>query len=78
MHCAHLTNLHNLQPSQNFMICDAGGGTVDLAIYKLIGNLSHLEIAEVCARSGANWFVPPSFPLWYYKILIGWIAVPYF
>lgn len=28
VHCAHLTNLHQLKPSQNFMICDAGGGTV--------------------------------------------------
>lgn len=28
VHCAHLTDLHRLRPSQNFMICDAGGGTV--------------------------------------------------
>ena len=28
VHCAHLTNLHKLKPSQKFMICDAGGGTV--------------------------------------------------
>jgi len=28
VHCAHLTELHHLKPSQNFMICDAGGGTV--------------------------------------------------
>lgn len=28
VHCAHLTDLHKLQPNQNFMICDAGGGTV--------------------------------------------------
>jgi len=54
VHCAHLTNLHKLRPSQNFMICDAGGGTVDLAIYKIIGELANLEIAELCARSGAN------------------------
>lgn len=26
----------------------------DLAIYKILGQLSSLEIAEVCARSGAN------------------------
>jgi hypothetical protein len=39
---------------QSFMICDAGGGTVDLAVYKVLGNLQHLEIAELCARSGAN------------------------
>lgn len=28
VHSAHLTGLHQLKPSQNFMICDAGGGTV--------------------------------------------------
>jgi hypothetical protein len=54
VHCAHLTDLHRLRPSQNFMICDAGGGTVDLAVYKITGQLSNLEIAEMCARSGAN------------------------
>lgn len=54
VHCAHLTDLHKLQPNQNFMICDAGGGTVDLAVYKIIGQTSNLEIAEMCARSGAN------------------------
>jgi hypothetical protein len=30
VHCAHLTNLHHLKPSQNFVVVDAGGGTVDL------------------------------------------------
>ncbi|KAI0060113.1 actin-like ATPase domain-containing protein [Artomyces pyxidatus] len=54
VHCAHLTDLHKLTPSQTFMICDAGGGTVDLAVYKIIGQTAHLEIAEMCARSGAN------------------------
>lgn len=38
------------------MIVDAGGGTVDLAIYKILGSLTegNLAIAEMCARSGAN------------------------
>ncbi|KIJ18146.1 hypothetical protein PAXINDRAFT_167416 [Paxillus involutus ATCC 200175] len=54
VHCARLTDLHKLRPSQNFMICDAGGGTVDLACYKIIGQMAKLEIAEMCARSGAN------------------------
>jgi hypothetical protein len=36
------------------MICDAGGGTVDLAIYKILGSLVNPEIGEVCARSSAN------------------------
>ncbi|KII84108.1 hypothetical protein PLICRDRAFT_168186 [Plicaturopsis crispa FD-325 SS-3] len=54
VHCALLTDLHKLRPSQNFMICDAGGGTVDLAVYKIIGQMANLEIAEMCARSGAS------------------------
>lgn len=35
VHCAYLTNIHQLKPSQNFIVCDAGGGTVDLAVYKV-------------------------------------------
>ena len=72
VYCAHLTSLHHLKPSQNFIICDAGGVTVvrvrvgmnfptavnftlqDLAVYKFLGELQNLEIAELCARSGAN------------------------
>lgn len=54
VHCARLTDVHKLRPSQNFMICDAGGGTVDLAVYKITGQMANLEIAEMCARSGAN------------------------
>ncbi|KAG8215222.1 hypothetical protein J3R82DRAFT_8765 [Butyriboletus roseoflavus] len=57
VHCARLTDLHKLRTSQNFMICDAGGGTVDLACYKITGQVGqngNIEIAEMCARSGAN------------------------
>lgn len=32
VHCAFLTNVHHIKPSQNFMIVDAGGGTCDLAV----------------------------------------------
>ena len=32
VHCAFLTDVHHLTPSQNFMIADAGGGTCDLAV----------------------------------------------
>jgi molecular chaperone DnaK (HSP70) len=35
VHCAHLTDLHHLKPSQNFIVCNAGGGTIDLAVYKV-------------------------------------------
>lgn len=54
VHCAQLTDVHKLKPSQNFIVCDAGGGTVDLAVYRIIGTLANLEIAEMAARSGAN------------------------
>lgn len=40
VHCARLTDLHKLRPSQNFMICDAGGGTV-------VRTLTHLTYAAV-------------------------------
>ncbi|KAJ7778510.1 actin-like ATPase domain-containing protein [Mycena metata] len=54
VHCAHLTDLHKLRISANFIVCDAGGGTVDLAVYKIIGDPANLEIAEIAARSGAS------------------------
>ncbi|KAJ6542699.1 hypothetical protein B0H19DRAFT_957504 [Mycena capillaripes] len=54
VHCAQLTDLYKLRPSQNFIVCDAGGGTVDLAVYKIIGDPAHLEIAEIAARSGKS------------------------
>ncbi|KAF8970582.1 hypothetical protein BDZ97DRAFT_1789942 [Flammula alnicola] len=36
VHCAQLNDLHRLKPSQNFIICDMGGGIVDLAVYKFV------------------------------------------
>lgn len=54
IHASTHATLHLLRPSMSFMLCDAGGGTVDTAVYKLIGRLSALEIAEMCSRSGAN------------------------
>ncbi|KAK4702662.1 hypothetical protein P7C70_g3563, partial [Phenoliferia sp. Uapishka_3] len=54
IHASTLSSLHKLRASQSFIICDAGGGTVDTAAYKLLGQLSNLEIAEMCARSGAS------------------------
>ena len=35
VHCAFLTEVHRIKPSQNFMIVDAGGGTCDLAVRNL-------------------------------------------
>ncbi|KAF9508045.1 hypothetical protein BS47DRAFT_1384888 [Hydnum rufescens UP504] len=42
----------NLNPNQSFMVCDAGGGTVDTAVYRVLGNVT--QIAERCASSGAS------------------------
>ncbi|KAJ7875395.1 actin-like ATPase domain-containing protein [Mycena olivaceomarginata] len=54
VHCAHLTDLYRLRPSQNFNRLRRRRRTVDLAVYKIIGELAHLEIAEIAARSGAS------------------------
>ncbi|KAJ7279039.1 actin-like ATPase domain-containing protein [Mycena rebaudengoi] len=52
VHCA--AALGSLRRGQRFIVCDAGGGTVDLAVYQIIGKSAPLEIAEVAARAGAN------------------------
>ena len=54
IHASQLASLHHLKPTQSFLLCDAGGGTVDTSIYELVGELAELEIAERCVRSGAN------------------------
>ncbi|GAA6018692.1 hypothetical protein JCM11491_001264 [Sporobolomyces phaffii] len=54
IHASTLATLHHLRPSMSFLLCDAGGGTVDTAVYKLLGQMSALEIAEVCSRTGSN------------------------
>ncbi|CEQ41751.1 SPOSA6832_03518, partial [Sporobolomyces salmonicolor] len=53
IHASTLATLHHLRPSQCFLLCDAGGGTVDTAVYKLMGQLSELEIAEIGANTGS-------------------------
>jgi hypothetical protein len=54
VHCAALTSLHKLSAAQRFVLCDAGGGTVDLAAYRVTGATAALEIAEIASRSGSN------------------------
>ncbi|KAG8705825.1 hypothetical protein FRC09_002740 [Ceratobasidium sp. 395] len=54
VYCAQLTTLHQLHPDQHLMICDAGAHSVDLAIYKILGSPTKLEIGEACARTGAD------------------------
>ncbi|KAG9126936.1 hypothetical protein FRC07_001311 [Ceratobasidium sp. 392] len=54
VYCAHVADLRQLRPSQHFMVCDAGGNTVDAAIYRVLGSLKNLEIGEVCVRTQEN------------------------
>ncbi|TFK97809.1 hypothetical protein BDV98DRAFT_534864 [Pterulicium gracile] len=51
VHCAHLTDLYRLRPSQSFMIVDAGGGSVDLTTYRTLSSIPTLEIGSLSALS---------------------------
>ncbi|KAG8705098.1 hypothetical protein FRC09_003157 [Ceratobasidium sp. 395] len=54
VYCTQLTSLHQLHPDQHMMICNAGEHSVDLAIYKVLGSPTRLEIGEACIRTGAD------------------------
>jgi len=55
VHCAHLTDLHKLKPSQIFMICDAGGGTVVRLELTLFGPpLARLTLPPTGSRGLSN------------------------
>ncbi|KIV84785.1 hypothetical protein PV11_00543 [Exophiala sideris] len=43
---------HNLQPGDTFVLCDAGGGTVDLISYTITGIQPNLTVRETVAGSG--------------------------
>ncbi len=56
VHCAQLNDLHHLKPSQNFIVCDAGGGTVDLAIYKVWISFSRVDyLADIVGWLVDHW-----------------------
>ena len=44
---------HGIKIGETFMICDAGGGTVDLITYKVVGLKPTLKLAEASPGSGA-------------------------
>ena len=54
IHTSSLANFHHLRPPQAFVVCDAGGGTVDCAGYKLMGDLASLNMAEISVRAGTT------------------------
>lgn len=45
---------HNIQVGDTFVLCDAGGGTVDLVSYKVSALKPFLQIAEAAPGSGAS------------------------
>ncbi|KAF9511530.1 hypothetical protein BS47DRAFT_1395036 [Hydnum rufescens UP504] len=49
----HSVPLTKFLPDQKFMICDAGGSTVDIATYNIQRAWGTPEIAEACLRSGS-------------------------
>ncbi|KAF9511536.1 hypothetical protein BS47DRAFT_1298749 [Hydnum rufescens UP504] len=49
----HSVALARFLPNQKFVICDAGGGTIDIATYDIPRALGMPEIAEVPLRSGS-------------------------
>ncbi|KAF9511526.1 hypothetical protein BS47DRAFT_1346691 [Hydnum rufescens UP504] len=53
VHCVLWKDL-GLKPNQSFMVCDAGGGTIDTAIYQIFREWNVTQIAERCASSGAS------------------------
>ncbi|KAK4702478.1 hypothetical protein P7C70_g3743, partial [Phenoliferia sp. Uapishka_3] len=43
-----------LFPPNNFILADAGGGTIDTASYKIVGSGRPVELAELTVRTGGN------------------------
>jgi hypothetical protein len=53
MYALHGLDPHTLAIGDSFVLCDAGGGTVDLISYTIIKLQPTLEINEAAAGSGA-------------------------
>jgi hypothetical protein len=53
MYALHRLDPHGLAVGDSFVLCDAGGGTVDLISYTITKLSPTLEIREAAAGSGA-------------------------
>jgi hypothetical protein len=53
MFALHALDPHCLEVGDTFVLCDAGGGTVDLISYTITKASPMLELKEVAAGSGA-------------------------
>lgn len=54
LHCVAEVGPTSMKNGQHFLVCDAGGGTVDIAVHKVVGNRSADDIAEVSVQSGGK------------------------
>ena len=52
MYALDVMDPHNIKIGDTFVLCDAGGGTVDLISYTVSALKPHLEIAEASPGSG--------------------------
>ncbi|KAI7896855.1 uncharacterized protein EV154DRAFT_491018 [Mucor mucedo] len=54
LYCETFLDEYNLKPGQNFLICDAGGGTVDLVVYRIsVDKNGKNSLMEEVAGDGA-------------------------
>lgn len=53
IHVLHKKNLHDLQVGDTFVVCDAGGGTVDLISYTIVKLDPVIEVKEAAPGTGA-------------------------
>lgn len=48
------SNDHALQAGESFVVCDAGGGTLDLITYEVLDIKPRLELVELIPGSGKS------------------------
>lgn len=58
------SNDHAFQSGDAFLVCDAGGGTIDLITYEVLRTKPQLELVELVPGSGKlSWSsAPPQTP----------------
>ena len=52
MYALHTMDPHNIEVGDTFVVCDAGGGTVDLISYKVLALKPKLRIVEASTGTG--------------------------
>ncbi|KAF8978270.1 hypothetical protein BGZ46_006652 [Entomortierella lignicola] len=54
LYCEKVCEQYDLDHSDRFMICDAGGGTVDLIVYEITSSFQGRRLSEVTKGHGAS------------------------